>query len=277
MSGDAQNVANGPEASEDITHAIEDLRIDIDKQKALLQQLHSNVEKNFQCRAAGSRDSDPLVGIYQEQDAWLRGMIAAVQQRGDELLPTNHGACQEIVCRNLVETCKQLEEVLAHVKSQKQDLEEEKKRVEQWLLEDKEVGRELEKQIRLASDMENTSKKKIKAELGGKYKKAHEYHIFLMQKMIEFVSEHFAPPGAEKGKQKRHGIGALDTTGYAHLLPLYSFLEVLMNRCFEVPHDPYIQLSEEHWSEYVELLLRCGIVVRHPNDSNLIKLVAFHL
>ena len=48
-------------------------------------------------------------------------------------------------------------------------------------------------------------------------------------------------------------------------------------RCVESPNDPYLVLDERHWPAYIELLLRCNIVLQHPDDDRRIKLVPFYL
>lgn len=49
-----------------------------------------------------------------------------------------------------------------------------------------------------------------------------------------------------------------------------------MNRIVSSPSDPYVQLQPEHWPPYVELLVRAGIAVKHPEDSARLKLTDFH-
>ncbi len=43
------------------------------------------------------------------------------------------------------------------------------------------------------------------------------------------------------------------------------------------PHDPYIRLTPAHRAPYVELLLQSDIAQLHPEDSNRVRLVPFHL
>ncbi|ELK31204.1 Centromere protein K [Myotis davidii] len=52
--------------------------------------------------------------------------------------------------------------------------------------------------------------------------------------------------------------------------------EILLNRLFDVPHDPYVKISDSFWPPYIELLLRNGIALRHPEDPSQIRLEAFH-
>nr|XP_055108149.1 centromere protein K isoform X3 [Symphalangus syndactylus] len=61
-----------------------------------------------------------------------------------------------------------------------------------------------------------------------------------------------------------------------HLITLHEMLEILINRLFDVPHDPYVKISDSFWPPYVELLLRNGIALRHPEDPTRIRLEAFH-
>ena len=65
-----------------------------------------------------------------------------------------------------------------------------------------------------------------------------------------------------------------------HLLTPYSvflfFKQTLMNRLFESPHDCYMKLLPTYWPPYIQLLLRSNIIQRHPDNCELIKLVAFH-
>ncbi|KAG8516169.1 Centromere protein K [Galemys pyrenaicus] len=60
------------------------------------------------------------------------------------------------------------------------------------------------------------------------------------------------------------------------LLTLHEMLEILLNRLFDVPHDPYVKISDSFWPPYIELLLRNGIALRHPEDPTQIRLEAFH-
>jgi len=49
-----------------------------------------------------------------------------------------------------------------------------------------------------------------------------------------------------------------------------------MNAIVTRPSDPYIVLQPQHWPPYVELLVRAGIAVKHPQNSDLVKLTEFH-
>ncbi|XP_023366624.1 centromere protein K [Otolemur garnettii] len=62
----------------------------------------------------------------------------------------------------------------------------------------------------------------------------------------------------------------------AQLITLHEMLEILINRLFDVPYDPYVKISDSFWPPYIELLLRNGIALRHPEDPTRIRLEAFH-
>lgn len=62
-----------------------------------------------------------------------------------------------------------------------------------------------------------------------------------------------------------------------NMLSLKDIISELMNKCFDEPNQPYIILDKRYWPPYVELLLRCQIAVRHPDDPRRIKLIPFHL
>ncbi len=49
-----------------------------------------------------------------------------------------------------------------------------------------------------------------------------------------------------------------------------------MGRTISEPHDPYITLDGSHFPPYVELLVRANIAEKHPRNSALLRLVAFH-
>lgn len=57
---------------------------------------------------------------------------------------------------------------------------------------------------------------------------------------------------------------------------LQRLTEDLMNMLYIKPNNPYIRIEQIHWPPYIELLLRCGVALRHPQDCNLIRLVAFN-
>ncbi len=50
-----------------------------------------------------------------------------------------------------------------------------------------------------------------------------------------------------------------------------------MNLAITRSEDPYIQLGNNHWNPYIELLIRSGIAVKHSKDGKKMKLIEFHI
>jgi len=49
-----------------------------------------------------------------------------------------------------------------------------------------------------------------------------------------------------------------------------------MSKCLETPNDAYIDIDDTLWPPYTEMLLRSGLVQRHPTDLHRIRLTPFH-
>ncbi|KAM6230485.1 centromere protein K-like [Porphyrio hochstetteri] len=95
----------------------------------------------------------------------------------------------------------------------------------------------------------------------------------LMNGLCQFLEEHFPLP--EKG-----GIAEkkkINESPSEELMTLQQILEILINKIMRTPHEPYIAIRESFWPPYIEMLLRSGIALRHPEDPNRIRLEAFHM
>nr|KAF6440084.1 centromere protein K [Rousettus aegyptiacus] len=122
------------------------------------------------------------------------------------------------------------------------------------------------KNAKLKEDLE-----RIFNELKTKLHDTKEYKEKLLITLSEFLEDHFPLPDRSAKKKKKN---IQEST--AQLITLHEMLEILLNRLFDVPHDPYIKISNSFWPPYVELLLRNGIALRHPEDPTRIRLEAFH-
>uniref|UniRef100_A0A2K5F5J6 Centromere protein K n=1 Tax=Aotus nancymaae TaxID=37293 RepID=A0A2K5F5J6_AOTNA len=122
------------------------------------------------------------------------------------------------------------------------------------------------KNEKLKEDLE-----RIFNELKTKLLKVKEYKEKLLITLGEFLEDHFPlPDGSVKKKKKNIQESPVQ------LITLHEMLEILINRLFDVPHDPYVKISDSFWPPYVELLLRNGIALRHPEDPTQVRLEAFH-
>uniref|UniRef100_A0AAA9SFB5 Centromere protein K n=2 Tax=Bos TaxID=9903 RepID=A0AAA9SFB5_BOVIN len=108
-------------------------------------------------------------------------------------------------------------------------------------------------------------------ELKTKMRDIKEFKEKLLVTLGEFLEDHFPLPDRNVKKKKKN---VQEST--AQLITLHEMLEILLNRLFGVPHDPYVKISDSFWPPYIELLLRNGIALRHPEDPTRIRLEAFH-
>lgn len=56
---------------------------------------------------------------------------------------------------------------------------------------------------------------------------------------------------------------------------LIFLMQQLTNKTLETPHEPYVTVDDTFWPPYIEMLLRNGIAIRHPDDCNKIRLENF--
>uniref|UniRef100_A0A8C6X7S9 Centromere protein K n=1 Tax=Naja naja TaxID=35670 RepID=A0A8C6X7S9_NAJNA len=123
----------------------------------------------------------------------------------------------------------------------------------------------------------NAKNKKLKEdfirafqELKTKMLKIKAYKEDILNALGDFLDEHFPLPensGTAKKKRAEKDV---------QLISLHEILENLINKLVNTPHDPYITISDSFWPPYIELLLRYGIALRHPENPNKIRLENFH-
>ncbi|XP_028639933.1 centromere protein K isoform X2 [Grammomys surdaster] len=165
-----------------------------------------------------------------------------------------------------------LEMVLSIIQSKNEKLKEDLEREQQWLDEQQQILQTLNV---LHSDLKNQvvtfTESRIFNELKAKIRSIKEFKEKLLLTLGEFLEDHFPLPD-ERTQKKRKNIQDLNP----QLITLNEMLEVLINRMFDVPHDPYVKINDSFWPPYIELLLRYGIALRHPEDPSRIRLEAFH-
>jgi centromere protein K len=115
------------------------------------------------------------------------------------------------------------------------------------------------------------SESRIFNELKAKILSVQEFKKKLLVSLGEFLEDHFPlPDGNVKKKQKTIQQSTVQ------LITLHEMIMILINRMFDVPHDPFVKISDSFWPPYIELLLRNGTALRHPEDPTQIRLEAFH-
>ncbi|XP_005392688.1 PREDICTED: centromere protein K [Chinchilla lanigera] len=165
-----------------------------------------------------------------------------------------------------------LEMVLSAIQSKNEKLKEDLEREQQWLDEQEQIMKSLNG---LYSELKNQvvtfSESRIFNELKTKILNIKEFKEKLLIILGEFLEDHFPLPDGTVKKKKK-----IIQESTAQLITLHEVLEILINRLFDVPHDPYVKISDSFWPPYIELLLRNGIALRHPEDPTRIRLEAFH-
>ncbi|NWZ79778.1 CENPK protein, partial [Poecile atricapillus] len=166
-----------------------------------------------------------------------------------------------------------LEMVLSAVRSKNKQLEEDLKREQQWYEEQKQMLDTLNKIEEEANiQVEQPSTKREFNELKSKILKLKTHKKKLLSALGEFLSEHFPLPEKDENIENKNP----SSEKVVELITLQDILEMLINKLMTTPHEPYITINESFWPPYIELLLRCGMALRHPKDPNRMRLQAFH-
>ncbi|NXU95490.1 CENPK protein, partial [Xiphorhynchus elegans] len=163
-----------------------------------------------------------------------------------------------------------LETMLSAVWSKNKQLEDDLKREQQWYEEQTEIINTLDRiEEETKPQAEHLYKTRGLVELHKKMLKLKAYREELLSALGEFLEKHYPLP--QNGKNKNFSAEA-----DVELLALQDILEILINKLMTTPHEPYITIDESFWPPYVELLLRFGMALRHPEDPNRMRLEAFH-
>uniref|UniRef100_A0A8C8AB85 Centromere protein K n=1 Tax=Otus sunia TaxID=257818 RepID=A0A8C8AB85_9STRI len=110
-------------------------------------------------------------------------------------------------------------------------------------------------------------------ELQNKMLQLKVYKEELLNALGEFLAEHFPLP-ENGGSAKKKGSSEEPSV---ELITLHEILEMLINKLMSTPHEPYVKINDSFWPPYIELLLRYGIALRHPEDTKRMRLEAFHM
>ncbi|NWY46082.1 CENPK protein, partial [Sylvia atricapilla] len=166
-----------------------------------------------------------------------------------------------------------LERMLSAVQSKNNQLEEDLKREEQWYEEQKQTIDTLNKMEEEANtEVKQPAIERESDQLGKKILKLKTHRKELLRALGEFLDEHFPHP--QEGEKTKNKKSPEDPA--VELITLKEILEILINKLINTPHEPYVTIDESFWPPYIELLLRYGIALRHPEDPTMMRLQAFH-
>ncbi|XP_070181071.1 centromere protein K-like isoform X2 [Littorina saxatilis] len=173
----------------------------------------------------------------------------------------------------------QVKETVSLVKSQRQELLASMEREEQYKEQLVAVNEKLQEKSNSleAEDPPQDAVETVTQELENKINAAGKTEEAMMKKLADFVEEHFPLPEPAQIAKTSKDLRSRKQQSGKETLQLKVILLELMTKCVESPNDPYLMLDERHWPAYIELLLRCNIILQHPDNDRRIKLVPFHL
>ncbi|XP_026865782.2 centromere protein K isoform X1 [Electrophorus electricus] len=208
-----------------------------------------------------------LNAIMLELEQW--------QEMEPKLLSTNPEILLTLGKEELQRLNNQLKMVLSCSQAKQDSLRDLLQREQAWLKEKEEVLSAVTERVStLRDENERLSEHSILQDMKRKITKVKDYHGNLMETLSDMLAEHFPLPSQQLvGTKKKRGAAAVSGTA---LISLSEILEKLTNKTLETPHEPYVIIEDSFWPPYIEMLLRNGIAVRHPEDCSKIRLENFY-
>ncbi|XP_007176094.1 centromere protein K isoform X1 [Balaenoptera acutorostrata] len=254
---------------EDVTDAEEEL---IKKCEEMWKDMEECQNKLSLVGTETLTDSNAQLSLLIMQVKCLTAELSQWQKETPEMIPLNEEVLVTLGKEEFQKLTHDLELVLSTIQSKNEKLKEDLEREQKWLDEQQQI---LESLNVLHNDLKQQvvtfSESRLFNELKTKMRDIKEYKEKLLVTLGEFLEDHFPLPDRNVKKKKKN---IQEST--AQLITLHEMLEILLNRLFDVPHDPYVKISDSFWPPYIELLLRNGIALRHPEDPTRIRLEAFH-
>lgn len=213
-------------------------------------------------------EDNPMVSISEAKIKALKGQLAAENEKELSLLPTESDTLRVLLRGELASSVHQLEQTLEVIQGQRRELEEEVKWEKQILDQQKQLQAILQSKLALAKNSSKTSSS-IEADLTATKRRIEQETIRILRELKNFSKKHFPHPSEADSS---------DTSSASRdVLTLLDVLENFMNKSVDQEGSPYIEIDDTYWPPYVELLLRCGVLQRHEQNANLLKLTPFHL
>lgn len=240
-----------------------------------IQETHHRLTTRVEnSREVGVDNDNAMLKILQHKERRLKAELEILKSQDIEVVSKHPKFIEALLRDNLKKSIEQLKETLIIVKGQRQEVAGEIQRETKSLAEQKEIQRALQEKIQNHQEHDVVqSQNSVLKDLQTRKKQANKHHLEVMKQLGTFLFQHFPQPKSDDVKSGQTN-SAKRSDQYCSLKHL---TEVLINRLFESPHDPYIKLLPTYWPPYIELLLRYGVIQRHPNDCNLIRVVAYHM
>ncbi|XP_027743526.1 centromere protein K isoform X1 [Empidonax traillii] len=217
--------------------------------------------------------SDTKLAMLMLQWKALTGDLEEWHERSPETISPNPDVLFKLGKEELQKIKNDLEKVLSVVCSKNKQLEEDLEREQQWYEEQEQVLNTLNRiEEETKPQVELLHETRGLEELQNKMLKLKTYKRELLSALGEFLDEHFPlPQGGGSAIKKNFSPGPA-----VELLALQDILQILIEKLMATPHEPYVTINESFWPPYIELLLRFGVALRHPEDPNRMRLEAFH-
>ncbi|XP_006982810.1 centromere protein K [Peromyscus maniculatus bairdii] len=256
-----------------------DMEVGIDPEEELIKQCEEMWKDMEECQnkllLTGTEtltNSNAQLSLLIMQMKCLTAELDQWNKRTPEITPLTEDVLITLGKEEFQNLRYNLEMVVSTIQSKNEKLKEDLEREQRWLDEQQQI---LESLNVLHSDLKNQvvtfSESRIFNELKAKMLSIKEFKEKLLLTLGEFLEDHFPLPDGNIKKKK-----TTTQEPKAQLITLNEMIEILINRMFDVPHDPYVKISDSFWPPYIELLLRYGIALRHPEDPTRIRLEAFH-
>ncbi|XP_066472844.1 centromere protein K isoform X3 [Tiliqua scincoides] len=219
-------------------------------------------------------NSDPKLSLLMKRMKALAAEFNQWQKRTPEIISSNPDVLVALGKEQLQRLEQDLEMVLSTVHAKNKKLKQDLQREQQWLEEQQQLIDCLNQtEEEISNRVIHFSEKRAFQELKSKMLKIKTYKEEILNALGEFLEEHFPLPEDDgTAKKKTRSSGKVDV----QLVTLHEILESLIHKLIKTPHDPYVTVSDSFWSPYMELLLRYGIALRHPEDPKRIRLENFH-
>uniref|UniRef100_A0A8C6ZZX3 Centromere protein K n=1 Tax=Nothoprocta perdicaria TaxID=30464 RepID=A0A8C6ZZX3_NOTPE len=201
-------------------------------------------------------ESDAKLSLLMMRVKALTAEYNLWQKRSPEIISTNPDVLVALGKEELQKVKNDLEMVLSTVQSKNKKLREDLKREQQWH----------DEQLQIVDVLSG-----IEEEMKNQVVQFSEKRILV----LIFTSENMW--GILHFPVVLYFFLRSNSSCSVHILNLMLLVfQILINKLMSTPHEPYLTISDSFWPPYIELLLRYGIALRHPEDPNRIRLEAFH-
>ncbi|XP_069735974.1 centromere protein K [Phaenicophaeus curvirostris] len=195
------------------------------------------------------------------------------QRRSPEVLSVRSDVLKALGKEELQKVKNNLEIALAMVQLKNKQLEEDLEREREWHVKQENTLNRMEEEAKIQASRKSL-RDAVVHDQQKKILQLKRYKEEIWTALSKFLQEQFPLP--EKGGSSKREKKSSEQPD-VKLITMKKILELLISKLVETPHEPYIEINDSFWPPYVELLLRYGIALRHPEDPNRLRLESFHM